>query len=171
VARYRTPATIQYAIYREASFEKNSREITRTIRAQYGDDAPVYHTVYRYVTSLRKGDVTPPEEKEMYDIFSGGGEDARRVLDVLGVAMTLSEGRVESVSKADAQEIIYLRTAYPEMPLIEVWRLTSCLRYQIEPYPGVSFVEWLAYRLWESAAFAHVMWDHFGPLPEQGIEP
>lgn len=95
------------------------RELERLDRAgELGGRLPGLRTVQR-----RLDDMAPHDPSDPWTFGEMDGEDARLVLDALAAAVNRTDGRIRAVSKAEADLIVKVARAAPDLPAAYQWRI------------------------------------------------
>lgn len=98
----------------------NGHEKLQQTFSDYLKDHPLQlRTVQRIVASLTPRDTSAP-----WTLKDADPGDARSILDMLAWLIEYTEGRKTTVSKAEAEWILRLAKAAPDLPAQMVWNLT-----------------------------------------------
>ncbi len=128
------------AIHRRLELEANSGE------ADFGPaDVPSQRTIHNIVREH-----TPKDETERWLLMDAEGDEATLVLPVLATIIEKMEGRRSSVTQAEAQWIVRIRRATPDLDLWTVY--TLALAYMMGPEEGTKdhLDAFLAFAPWRS---------------------
>ena len=136
------------AILSLASIGVRAKEIRSTLldRPAYRDRAPEIRTIQNYLRLFAVGDKSEPWS--MADEVND--EDARVVLDVLAVAVSLSRGKETSVTKGQAEWVVKVSRATPGLD--PEWVRVLAQAYHIRQAMESDTADldcFLAYRPWQ----------------------
>jgi hypothetical protein len=110
-------------------------------------DVPSLRTIQRVIKDLRI-----PDEKEIWHLADGGGEDGQLILPILAEILLQTQGRVHSLTKTLAKWVLNVRKAAPDAPAYRVWQLA--LIYMNSEAKGLSDTSdldnYIAFAPWKS---------------------
>ncbi len=108
LAELRIPSAIKTAIAEGVLDGKNAAEIHGEL--EHRADRPTDRTIRSAVRKLRGHDLSGPSHLE-----KGGDVDAALVMPVLGAVIEQSEGRIRTLTRAQAEWITSIRRAAPDL--------------------------------------------------------
>jgi hypothetical protein len=115
----RTDKDIVDAIHELASDGYRPADIHRRLNERFGLSAtPVLRTVENIAR-----EVTPHDTSEAWRLAAAEPAAAAIILPVLAELLESSEGRIQSVSRREAEWIVRLRGAVPDLPAIDAYKL------------------------------------------------
>ena len=128
------------AIYRRLELEARSGE------AGFGlDDVPSRRTIHNIVDEH-----TPKDESERWLLKDAEGDEATLVLPVLATLIEKMEGRRSYVTQAEAQWIVRIRRATPDLDLWTVYTLALAYMVRVEGGTKDHLDAFLAFAPWRS---------------------
>lgn len=124
----RTDKDIVDAIHELASDGYRPADIHRRLNERFGQAAtPVLRTVENIAR-----EVTPHDTSEAWRLAAADPEAAAIVLPVLAELLDSSEDRIQGVSRREAEWIVRLRGAVPDLPATDAYKLARDYLARIE---------------------------------------
>ncbi len=136
------------AIHRELERMKAADELRAVV--------PSLRTIERLVKTIRSQDKSAP-----WSLMSDDTGDSRLILDALAAIVRTTEGRVVSITRAEATALMKVNRSAPELDLMSQWRLAR--RYVARVASGIAtadldllmaFAPWrTSWNDWHAAAY------------------